>query len=125
MTNQAQTAAEPVYYDTYRQDFVRDPYPVYRRLRNEAPLYFNEQHNFYAVSRYDDVRQGLMDHKTFSSARGDILEIILMNIEVPRGTFIMEDPPLHTMHRNAVARLFWSSPSLPEQIVPRTSLFLP
>jgi len=106
MTNQAQSSDDAVYYDTYRQDFVRDPYPVYRRLRDEAPVYFNEQFNFYAVSRYDDVRQGLFDHQTFSSARGDILEIVLQQIEVPRGTFIMEDPPVHTMHRNAVARLF-------------------
>jgi cytochrome P450 len=95
-----------VYYDPYNVDIVRDPYPVYRRLREEAPLYYNPEHDFYAVSRFDDVQQGLANHETFISSRGGILELIKANVEMPPGTFIFEDPPLHTVHRGVVARIF-------------------
>ncbi len=95
-----------VYYDPYNVDIVQDPYPVYRRLREEAPLYYNEQHDFFAVSRFDDVERGLGDHKTFSSARGGILEIIKMDITMPSGVFIFEDPPLHTVHRGVLSSVF-------------------
>ncbi len=98
--------ANAVYYDPYNVDIVADPYPVYRRLREEAPIYYNEQHDFYAVSRYDDVEQGLSDNETFSSARGGILEIIKMNVPMPSGVFIFEDPPLHTVHRGVLSRVF-------------------
>jgi cytochrome P450 len=56
-----------VHYDTYDVDIIADPYPVFRRLREEAPLYFNERFDFYAVSRFDDVERGLLDRKTFIS----------------------------------------------------------
>ena len=62
-----------------------DPYPVYRRLRDEAPLYYNEEYDFFAVSRFDDVQRGLIDRETFSSARGSVLEFIKANIEMPPG----------------------------------------
>ena len=97
---------DAVYYDPYRVDIVKNPYPVYRRLREESPLYYNKEYDFYAVSRFDDVQKGLGNHQTFSSARGGILELIKANVEMPPGTFIFEDPPLHTVHRGVVARIF-------------------
>jgi cytochrome P450 len=97
---------DAVYYDPYKVEIVKNPYPVYRRLREESPLYYNKEYDFYAVSRYDDVKQGLSNHQTFSSARGGILELIKANVEMPPGTFIFEDPPLHTVHRGVVARIF-------------------
>jgi len=48
-------AANDVYFDPYDVDINADPYPVFKRLREEAPLYYNSQHDFYAVSRYEDV----------------------------------------------------------------------
>ena len=53
------TSQPDVYYDPYDVDINADPYPVFRRLREEAPLYYNEPHDFYAVSRYEDVERGL------------------------------------------------------------------
>ncbi len=97
---------DAVYYDPYRVDIVKNPYPVYRRLREESPLYYNNEYDFYAVSRFDDVQKGLANHQTFSSARGGILELIKANVEMPPGTFIFEDPPLHTVHRGVIARIF-------------------
>ncbi|MFI8075832.1 cytochrome P450 [Streptomyces sp. NPDC086033] len=102
----ADATTEPVYWDPFDAALARDPYPVYARLREEAPLYYNEQHAFYAVSRYADCQRGLADWQTYSSARGDILEIIQADIELPPGTLIFEDPPVHDIHRRLLARVF-------------------
>jgi cytochrome P450 len=95
-----------VYYDPYNRDIDADPYPVYSRLRDEAPLYYNEEHDFYAVSRFEDVQRGLLDRQIFSSARGSVLEFIKANIEIPPGIVIFEDPPLHDVHRGLLSRVF-------------------
>ncbi len=62
-------------------------------MREEAPLYYNAQYGFYAVSRFSDVERALTDRETFSSRRGDILEYIKANMDIPNGMFIWEDPP--------------------------------
>jgi cytochrome P450 len=95
-----------VYYDPYDVVLNADPYPMFRRLREEAPLYYNAQHDFYAFSRFADVDTGLVDHGTFSSARGIILELIKANLDIPPGMLIMEDPPIHDVHRKLLARMF-------------------
>lgn len=95
-----------VYWDPYRPDFWNDPYPVFRRLREEAPLYYNEQYDFYALSRFADVESGLGNTQTFSSRRGDILEYIKADMDIPKGMFIWEDPPAHTVHRAVLTRVF-------------------
>jgi cytochrome P450 len=95
-----------VYYDMYDRDIYASPYETYRRLRNEAPLYHNEKYNFYAVSRFADLSRVLTDRETFISSKGGVFNILSAGIEIPPGLFIFEDPPLHTMHRSLVARLF-------------------
>jgi cytochrome P450 len=100
------TVDEPVYWDPFEGRFITDPYPVYARLREEAPLYRNAKHDFYAVSRYEDVELGLSDWRTFSSSRGSILELVQSGIEMPPGTVIFEDPPAHRLHRSLLSRLF-------------------
>jgi cytochrome P450 len=95
-----------VYYDPYAADITANPYPVFRRLREEAPLYYNEKYDFYALSRFDDVERGLVDHGTFISGRGIILEMIKANISLPAGGLIFEDPPVHTFRRALVSRVF-------------------
>ena len=100
------TIATDVYYDPYDVAINADPYPVYRRLREEAPLYYNDVHDFYAVSRFDDVEKGLLDAQTFISGRGAILELIKANVEMPKGILIFEDPPTHTIHRRLLSRAF-------------------
>jgi len=95
-----------VYYDPYDVGLNADPYPMFRRLREEAPLYYNGQHDFYALSRFADVDKGLVDHGTFSSARGIILELVKANLDIPPGLLIMEDPPIHDVHRKLLARMF-------------------
>ncbi len=100
------TNSSDVYYDPYDVGIDADPYPVFRRLREEAPLYYNERHDFYALSRYEDVERGLVDRQAYISGRGGILELIKAGITMPPGVLIFEDPPLHTVHRSLLSRVF-------------------
>lgn len=100
------SAASDIRYDPYDIGLLADPYPTFRRLREESPLYYNEQYDFYALSRFDDVSRALVDTDTFSSARGMILEVIKANIEIPPGIIVFEDPPLHDIHRKLLSRVF-------------------
>jgi len=96
----------PPYYDPYDVDINADPYPVFRRLREETPLYYNEPLGFWAVSRFDDVERGFKDKESLISGRGAILELIKADMELPPGTVIFEDPPTHTVHRGLLSRMF-------------------
>jgi cytochrome P450 len=100
------TGQSDVYYDMYDVEINADPYPVYRRLREETPLYHNDAYDFFAVSRFEDAERGLLDPQTFVSGRGAILEVIRANIEMPPGVLIFEDPPVHSIHRRLVSRAF-------------------
>jgi len=93
-------------YDPYDVEINADPYPVYRRLRDEAPLYRNDQYDFFALSRFEDVERGLVDRETYISGRGAILELIKADITMPPGVIIFEDPPIHTVHRGLLSRVF-------------------
>ena len=95
-----------VYYDQYSVEINADPYPVYRRLREEAPVYYNDTYDFFAVSRYEDVEKGLLDAQTYSSGKGAVLEVIKARIDIPPGVVIFEDPPTHTIHRRLLSRAF-------------------
>jgi cytochrome P450 len=95
-----------VYYDPYDVTIDADPYPTYRRLRDEAPLYHNEEYDFWGLSRFADVEAALKDWHRLSSAKGDILEVVKADPVMPPGVFINEDPPFHTVHRALVSRVF-------------------
>jgi cytochrome P450 len=98
------TATE-LYYDPYDYSIDDDPYPTWARLRDEAPLYHNEKLGFYALSRYDDVLEGLLDSDTLVSSHGITMEMISPEpLGVPM--MIMMDPPQHTRLRKLVSRAF-------------------
>ena len=99
-------AGSDVYYDPYDFDIDADPYPVWKRLRDEHPLYYNDQHDFYALTRWGDVESGLKDHGRLISSHGTILELIKANIEMPPGMVIFDDPPSHTAYRGLMSRVF-------------------
>jgi len=98
------STATEIYYDPYDFDIDTDPYPVWKRMRDEAPLYYNERYNFYALSRYADVEQASINWKTYTSSKGIQLEMVQHNYPVPPGLFIAEDPPEHDMHRLILSR---------------------
>jgi cytochrome P450 len=98
--------AAKLYYDPYDPDIDDNPYPVWKRMREEAPLYYNEKYNFYALSRYEDVARELPNWQTYRSGRGTTADILFNNIEVPPGILLFEDPPLHDLHRRLLSRVF-------------------
>jgi cytochrome P450 len=98
--------AVELYYDPYDPDIDDNPYPVWKRMREEAPLYYNEKYNFYALSRYEDVARELPNWQTYRSGRGTTADILFNNIDVPPGILLFEDPPLHDLHRRLLSRVF-------------------
>jgi cytochrome P450 len=91
-----------VEYDPFDWETAHNPFPVYRQLRDEAPVYHNEQLGFWALSRYDDVVAGHLNSDDFSSAHGVTIE----GGEKDAPFLIVKDPPEHTAHRRIVGRLF-------------------
>ena len=95
-----------LYYDPYDFEIDVDPYPAWKRLRDEAPLYYNERHDFYALSRFDDVERCSVDWRTYISGKGSVLELIKSGMEMPPGNVLFEDPPSHDVHRGLLSRVF-------------------
>jgi cytochrome P450 len=101
------TSNDAVYWDPYRPDLGENPYPTFKRMREEAPLYYNKDYDFYALSRFEDIDTHFSNTEVFSSARSDIMEFIRAEeLEVPNGMFIWHDPPMHTAYRNVVTKVF-------------------
>ncbi|MGO8874009.1 MAG: cytochrome P450 [Acidimicrobiales bacterium] len=95
-----------VHYDPYDVEIDCDPYPTWHRLRDESPVYRNEVLDFYALSRWDDVKPALHDWDSYRSGRGTVLEIISAGVEIPPGIVLFEDPPIHDAHRALLSRVF-------------------
>jgi cytochrome P450 len=107
MRSKSMAATRPeLYFDPYDFEIDADPYPVWHRLQEEAPLYYNEKYDFFALSRFADVEEALKDWKRLSSGRGSVLEIIRNKVEIPPGSILFEDPPSHDLHRSLLAKLF-------------------
>ncbi|MCV7380899.1 cytochrome [Mycobacterium alsense] len=100
------TSAIDLYYDPFDVEIDDNPYPVWKRMREEAPLYYNEKYNFYALSRYGDVARELPNWETYRSGRGTTADILFNNVQVPPGILLFEDPPLHDLHRRLLSRVF-------------------
>jgi cytochrome P450 len=95
-----------VVYDPFDDAVAMDPWGIYRRMRDQAPSYYNEELDFWAVTRFDDVSRVLLDKETFISSKGTSLSIIQEGVTLPPGTVLMEDPPTHTIHRKLLSRMF-------------------
>ena len=106
-----------LYWDPYDAKFAVDPWPLFKRIREEAPLYYNDKHDFYMVSSAADAERVLTDWETYTSTRGGILELIKSGLEMPPGTLIFEDPPAHDVHRKLLAPIF--SPRRIKELEPK------
>jgi cytochrome P450 len=89
-------------FDPYSIKFHNNPYPIYKQLRDEAPVYFHEGLNFYAISRYEDVMEAHRDADTFSSAGGVTIE----GSEAGGASLITKDNPEHRWHKALVTKVF-------------------
>ena len=96
-----------VHYNPFDYDIHEDPYPTYARLRREAPLYRNEELNFWALSRHADVVRCFRDPETFSSAYGVSIEPSASGPKAYRTmSFLALDPPDHNRLRDLVSKGF-------------------
>jgi cytochrome P450 len=91
-----------VEYNPFARDTQTNPFPVYRWLRDEAPVYHNAEVGFYALSRFDDVLQAHLDPVTFVSSHGVTIE----GYDQGQDLLITSDEPRHNWHRKLVSRLF-------------------
>ncbi len=96
---------QPLAWDPLDEKYKVDPHPIWKRLRDEAPLYYNERHDFYAVSRFADVDAFSRDPQTFCSSHGTVMEMITAE-PTEMEIMIFMDPPEHTRYRRLVSKAF-------------------
>ena len=94
-----------VVFSPVSQEFFENPYEIYARMRDDAPLYYDEQEDFYALTRHEDVAAAFKDHDAFSSARGCDLSMVRSG-EVPQKSIIFMDPPDHRHMRSLLNKAF-------------------
>jgi cytochrome P450 len=93
--------------DPYDYDFHEDPYPYYKRLRDEAPLYRNEDLGFWALSRHSDVHQGFRNSTTLSNRDGVSLDPVARGPHAAQTmSFLAMDDPAHLRLRTLVSKGF-------------------
>ena len=102
----ADTEQEAVVLDPFSADFYRDPHAFYPRLRAQAPVFYNAEYDFYALSRHADVAAGLKDFTTYSSAYGVDLGMVRTGQKAPAKMIISIDPPEHRVMRSLVNKVF-------------------
>ncbi len=94
-----------VVFDPFSHEYFNDPYEIYLRMQDDAPVYYSEEHDFYALTRHADVAAALKDHETYSSSRGCDLAMV-QSEEGPQKSIIFMDPPDHRVMRSLVNKAF-------------------
>ncbi len=92
-------------FDPVSQEYFDNPYEIYRRMRDETPIYYDEEGDFYALTRHADVAAAFKDYESFSSARGCDLGMVRSG-EVPQKSIIFMDPPEHRHMRSLLNKAF-------------------
>ncbi|OBK76252.1 cytochrome P450 [Mycobacterium sp. 1274761.0] len=93
-------------FDPFSEEFFNGPYEIYRRMREQAPVYYNSEYDFYALSRHEDVAAAFKDFETYSSAYGLDLAMLKSNEPPPVKMIIIMDPPEHRHMRSLVNKVF-------------------
>jgi cytochrome P450 len=91
-----------IHFDPYSKEFFADPYPIYKRLRDEAPVIHNPELKFWALSRFDDVLSAHRDAKRFLSCGGVSIE----GVEAGAPLLIVKDGAEHIWHKSLVTKVF-------------------
>ncbi|MDT5140491.1 MAG: hypothetical protein QOD58_4753 [Mycobacterium sp.] len=95
-----------VLFDPFSEDFFKNPYEIYRRMREEAPVYYSAEYDFYALTRHEDVAAGFKDYETYSSAYGVDLAQVRKGEVAEHGSIIAMDPPAHRRMRGLLNKVF-------------------
>jgi cytochrome P450 len=95
-------------FDPFSQDFFNGAYETYRRMREEAPVYYNSEHDFYALTRHEDVAPAFKDFETYSSRFGVDLSSVRSGLPTTTGMkmIIFMDPPEHRNMRSLLNKVF-------------------
>jgi cytochrome P450 len=99
------STTDAIYWDPYDIDLDTSPYAVWKRMRDEAPVYRNDEYDFWALSRFADVEMAHKDPVRFSSSHTTVLETMTHGRDTT-GMMIFLDPPDHTRLRQLVSRAF-------------------
>ncbi|MFN3001749.1 cytochrome P450 [Mycolicibacterium wolinskyi] len=94
-----------VIFDPFSEDYFNNPFDIYRQMREEAPLHYSAEQDFYALTRHEDVAAALKDHEAFSSSRGCDLAMV-QGDEPPQKSIIFMDPPDHRHMRSLLNKAF-------------------
>lgn len=94
-----------VVFDPFSDEYFTDPYQIYLRMQDEAPVYYSDEFDFYALTRHTDVAAALKDHETYSSTRGCDLAMVQSEDGPPKSIIFM-DPPEHRVMRSLVNKAF-------------------
>jgi len=95
-----------VVFDPFSEEFFTDPFEIYRRMREDAPMYYDEKEDFYALTRHEDVAGALKDFETYSSSRGCDLAMVRRGISPEQKSIIFMDPPEHRHMRSLLNKAF-------------------
>ena len=95
-----------VVFDPFSEEFFNNPFEIYRRMREDAPLYYDEEEDFYALTRHEDVAAAFKDFETYSSARGCDLAMVRKGVPVEQKSIIFMDPPEHRHMRSLLNKAF-------------------
>jgi cytochrome P450 len=106
-------------FDPFSEEHFNDPYDTYRRLRDEAPVYYSEQYDFYALSRHEDVAPAFKDFATYSSSRGVTLDEVQSGEHKSDQSIIWMDPPAHRRMRSLVNKVFTPRAIVAQEVVVR------
>ncbi len=93
-------------YDPFSEEVIRDPYPIYARLREEAPCYHLKKWDCYALSRFEDIWNASMDAENYSAAQGTTASHLLTRVQPVTPMINLMDPPQHTVLRSRISRFF-------------------
>jgi cytochrome P450 len=92
-------------FDPFSEEFFNGAWETYRRMQEEAPVYYSEEYDFYALTRHADVTAGLKDFETYSSAYGIDLSMVRSGQQPPQSIIFM-DPPDHRHMRSLLNKVF-------------------
>ena len=95
-----------VVFHPFSEEYFENPFDIYRRMREDAPLYYDEKEDFYAITRHEDVAAALKDHETYSSSRGCDLSMVRKGISADMRSIIFMDPPDHRHMRSLLNKAF-------------------
>jgi cytochrome P450 len=93
-------------FDPFSQEFYDNPIEIYREVREQSPVYYSEQYDFYALTRHEDVAAAFKDFETYSSAYGTDLSTVQSGEQMPQTLIIFMDPPNHRHMRSLLNKIF-------------------